>query len=235
MSEKYTNPAIEEAIFDIRTRSGKALDEQLFNSFLKEFTDYSPQEPLRNINIDTKNMTQQAEITGYRGVSQDQKHIIQFRKDGLSFIRLKPYNGWDENYKEALRLWAKYCEIMEPVAITRIATRFINNFQIQDTKLEEYFSTYIQNYNNISPVWNQMSYRLLMSHNNVKSHIVFDSNIDQNTQGVNIVFDIDVFSDGLALSCKDTPALGNIFTQLREVKNTIFEKSITDKMREMIK
>ena len=127
---------------------------------------------------------------------------------------------------------------MKPEAITRVAARFINNFQIPHifTKPEEYFNIYIQYDNSILPAWNQMSYRLLMSHSNgIKSHIIFDSSINQSNQNVNIVFDIDVFSDSLVLLHTDTLALENIFNQLREVKNTIFEKSITNKVREIIK
>lgn len=237
-SPAYNRPPIKEAVFDLQTRNEQVFSNQLFNNFLNQFEDYSLHDPLRNINIDTKNMTQKTEIVGYRCISQDKKQIAQFKKHGFSFSRLAVYDGWDKNYKEALRLWKKYCEVMKPEAITRVATRFINNFQIPHifTKPEEYFNTYIQYDNSILPAWNQMSYRLLMSHSNgIKSHIIFDSSINQSNQNVNIVFDIDVFSDSLVLLHTDTLALENIFNQLREVKNIIFEKSITNKVREIIK
>ena len=85
-------------------------------------------------------------------------------------------------------------------------------------------------------IWNQMSHKLLLSHNQgIKSHIIFDSQINQHTQSVNVLFDIDVFADGLVLSNQDSSNLDNIFKNLRKTKNDIFEKSITDKTREMIK
>lgn len=237
MTEKYNRPAIEEALFDLRIRGGQLCSEESFGEFLKKLTGYSKHTPFRNINIDTTTMTQKPEIIAYRCISQDKKHIVQFRKDGFTFSRLKPYNSWNESYKEALDLWKKYCEIINPIAITRVATRFINNFQIPlaFTKSEEYFNTHIQYDHSISPVWNQMFYRLLLSHNNIKSLIIFDSNINQPTQNVNIIFDIEVFSDNLALEYTNQPALENIFSQLRTTKNTIFEKSITNKIREIIK
>ena len=237
MAEKYNHPAIEEALFDLRIRGDQPCNEESFDKFLKKLTGYSKHIPLRNINVDITTMTQKPEIIAYRCISQDKKHIVQFRKDGFTFSRLKPYNSWNESYKEALDLWEKYCEIIKPIAITRVATRFINNFQIPlvFTKPEEYFNTHIQYDHSISPVWNQMFYRLLLSHNNIKSHIIFDSNVNQPTQNVNIIFDIDVFSDSFTLPYTNQSALGDIFSQLREIKNTIFEKSITDKIREIIK
>lgn len=238
MSQKYSKPPIKEAIFDLQTRNEEIFDEQLVQKFLIQFTGYSLKEPLRNINIDAVNMTQTTEIFGYRCISEDRKRIVQFKKNGFSFSRLEVYDGWDKSYNEALKLWKKYCEIMNPVAITRVATRFINQFEIPRifSKPEEYFSTYIHYDKSISPAWNQIFCRLLLSHNNgIKSHIMFDGNVNQNTQNVNVLFDIDVFSDNLGLLHSDDSTLNNIFSQLRQIKNEIFEKSITDKIREMIK
>ena len=236
-SPAYKNPPIKEAVFDLQTR-GNFFNEGLFKKFLEQSGGYVFHGNLQNINIDAKIMSRQIDIIGYRGLSPDGKKVTQFRKYGFSFSRLAMYDGWEKNYKEALKLWKIYCEVMNPQAVTRVATRFINRFQIPDifTEASVYFNTYIQYNKNISPVWNQMSYRLLLSHgNSIKSHVIFDSNINQNTQSVNVVFDIDVFSDNLGLLKTDVSALENTFNQLRKIKNEIFEKSITDKIRELIK
>ena len=210
----------------------------MFKKFLEKIPKYSNHEPLRNININANNMTRQDEIIGYRCISEDKKQIVQFRKNGFSFSRLEIYDGWDKNYKEAMKLWEKYCEVVKPTAITRVATRFINNFKIPHifTKPEEYFEIYIQYNKNISPAWNQMSHRMLLSHTNgIKSHIVFDNIVNKENQFVDVLFDIDVFSDSLGLSPSETSILKNTFDQLRKIKNDIFEKGITDQIRKMIR
>ena len=237
-NQKYSKPPIKEAIFDLQTRNEEILKKQLVDNFLVQFTGYSLNEPLRNINIDAENMTQTTEIIGYRCISKDRKRIVQFKKNGFSFSRLAVYDGWDKSYNEALTLWRNYCEVMKPVAITRVATRFINQFKISRifSKPEEYFSTYIHYDQSISPAWNQIFCRLLLSHNNgIKSHIMIDGNVNQNTQNVSVLLDIDVFSDNLGLLHTDDSTLKNIFSQLRQIKNEIFEKSITDKIRVLIK
>ncbi|MDE0092078.1 MAG: TIGR04255 family protein [Oligoflexia bacterium] len=232
--KKYSKPPIQEAVFDLRTQNEVTFSEQLFKNFLDKASEYSLQEPLRNININADDMTKNIEIIGYRCISADQKQIVQFKKNGFSFSRLTIYDGWDKNYKEALKLWKHYYEVVKPTVITRVATRFINKFEIPYTfKPEEYFKTYIQYDKSISLVWNQMSYRLLLPHSNgIKSHIIFDNNVNQSSQNVNVLFDIDVFSDNLGLT--DNSNLESIFNQVRIVKNDIFEKSITDKTRKMI-
>ena len=236
-TQKYSRPPIKEAVFDLQTRNKEVFNYQLFKKFLGQFTEYSIHEPLSNINIDTKNMTQKTEVFGYRCISKDRKQIIQFKQNGFSFIRLEIYDGWDKNYKEALKLWKEYCEVMKPEVITRVATRFINKFKISHvfTKPKEYFNTYIHYDKSISPAWNKMTYRLLLSHTNgIKSHVIFDNIVNQGNQTVDILFDIDVFSDNLGLLHTDVVALENLFNQLRKIKNEVFEKGVTDKIRGMI-
>ena len=67
----------------------------------------------------------------------------------------------------------------------------------------------------------------------IKSHIIFDGNVNQNNHNVNIIFDIDVFADNLGLSLKDTDSLENLFHKIRAIKNNIFERSITDKTKRL--
>ena len=236
-TQQYSKPPIKEAVFDLQTRYEKAFDQKLFDAFFKKIPEYSNYEPLKHININTDDMTKKDETIGYRCISKDKKQIVQFKKDGFSFSRLEIYDGWDKSYKETLKLWGKYCEAVEPEAITRVATRFINKFKIPHvfTKPEEYFKMYIQYNKDISRVWNQMSHRVLLSHTHgITSHIVFDSIVNKSNQFVDVLLDIDVFSDNLGLSPSKHSILENTFNQLRKIKNDIFEKSITDKVRQMI-
>ena len=234
---KYSKPPIKEAVFDLQTRYETAFNEKLFQTFLEKIPEYRNYEPLRNISINADNMTKQVEVIGFRCISQDKKQIVKFQKNGFSFSRLEIYDGWDKNYTEAMKLWEKYCEVVKPTSITRVATRFINKFKIPHifTKPEEYFETYIKYNKDISPVWNQMSHRMLLSHTNgITSHIILDSVANKQNQTVDVLFDIDVFSD-LVLSPSETSTLENSFNQLRKIKNDIFENGITNKVRKIIK
>ena len=233
----YSRPPVEEAVFDLRIRNSNLFNEGLFKNFLKRNSEYHPHGQIQNVNIDTQTNNQNIDIIGYRCISKNQKHIVCFNKHGFSFSCLKVYDGWDKNYTMALELWNSYCEIMNPQIIVRTATRFINKFRIPEVfnSPKEYFNIYVNYDENISPAWTQMSNRLLLSHNNgIKSHIMFDSNINQDAQSVDVIFDIDVFSD-ITFPLGDRENLKKIFDQIRSIKNDIFEKCITDKIRDLIR
>ena len=236
--KKYANPPILEAVFDLHIQGGKPFDSALFKDIPQKVKGYTPHGFLQNVNINVQDNSHNIEKHGCRYISQDKKKITAFRNNGFSFSRLAVYDGWGKNYKEAENLWDIYFSIIEPQAIVRISTRFINKFNIPGalTNPEEYFNMYVHYDKSISPVWNQNSCRILFSHNNgARSHIVFDVNINQNSQSADVTLDIDVFSDNLALGTENKEALKNIFENIREIKNDIFEKIITDKVREMIK
>ena len=66
-------------------------------------------------------------VQGYFYKSTDQKLIAQFRNDGFTLNRLKPYTSWDELFPFAMELWALYTSLAEPEAVTRLALRYINH------------------------------------------------------------------------------------------------------------
>ena len=104
------------------------------------------------------------------------------------------------------------------------------------TNLEEYFNSYIKYNDQISPTWNKVFYKLLVPHNyGIKSRIVFEGKVNQSDQRANIIFDINVFADNLGLSLKDIDNLETLFCKMRDIKNNIFEKSITDKTRSLFR
>ena len=239
MSQKYTNPPIKEAVFDFQVRGGNPFSQEAYQQFLNKSAGYTVAGKVQDINVSAEpEPIAKAELTGYRCAKEENTQIAQFKKTGFSFSRLTPYIGWDKSYEEVMRLWQIYCDIREPQTITRLAVRFINQFQISDifTDPSKYFKGYVQYDKDISPIWNQISYKLLLSHNQgIKSCIISDALVNPHNSSVNVLLDIDVFSDGLALPAKEISRVENIFKALREIKNTVFEKSITDKTREMIK
>jgi uncharacterized protein (TIGR04255 family) len=58
--------------------------------------------------------------------SGDGRNIAQFRVDGFTYNRLAPYTDWETVTVEALRLWDLYAEVVRPLAVSRVAVRYIN-------------------------------------------------------------------------------------------------------------
>ena len=68
-------------------------------------------------------------LHGYYCGSTDEKDIVQFRVNGFTYNRLKPYTSGDAVIAEALRMWKAYVEIAAPADVTRIALRYINHLK----------------------------------------------------------------------------------------------------------
>lgn len=59
-------------------------------------------------------------------MKDDEKQLIQFRRNGFSFNRLTPYDSLDSYVPEIERTWNSYRSLAEPGSIRRIALRYIN-------------------------------------------------------------------------------------------------------------
>lgn len=85
--------------------------------------------------------TEDLGVSGYIFKSVDSKQIVQFRLDGFTFSRLKPYSEWDTVKAEANKLWDIYSSAgVEKV--TRVATRYINlvDIPLPVPQLEDYLT-----------------------------------------------------------------------------------------------
>ena len=63
---------------------------------------------------------------GFRLMSSDKLHIVQFNRDGIVFSRLAPYDKWETFAVEGLRVWQVFVELAEPSEVQRLGVRFIN-------------------------------------------------------------------------------------------------------------
>lgn len=74
----------------------------------------------------TETKTRDLGLHGYFFRSDDGKNIAQFRIDGFTFNRLKPYTSLDDILPLAMEMWRVYCDTAQPEVVTRLALRYIN-------------------------------------------------------------------------------------------------------------
>lgn len=72
-------------------------------------------------------------IQGFFYATIDKLSIAQFRIDGFTFNRLRPYSRWEEIFPEAMRLWKVYCAVARPQTVVRLATRYLNRISLPAT------------------------------------------------------------------------------------------------------
>lgn len=183
--------------------------------------------------------TSTARELGLQGVfvkSHDEKQIAQFRIDGFTFNRLKPYTSWEEILPEALNLWEVYVDLVNPAGITRVAVRYINHIVLPPAPgdLEEYIVTGPQLPEAVPQVFSAFSTRIVLNN----SDMTLSANVRQKlevgiqTSNPTLLLDIDAYRSG-AFS-RDRRSLEGVLSDLRLYKNQIFFGSITAKLVEAL-
>ena len=147
-NEPYSHDPLTEAIFEIQVELPLEVAitdiEQLTNKICVEYPKKRSRKRFEG-KIGFSDQTLISEsidlgIDGFLNWSTDEKQVIQFRLDGYSFSRLKPYQSWDEHFPEVIKNWNIYSENVFPIRIKRIAIRFINVIEIpRESSLQEYF------------------------------------------------------------------------------------------------
>ncbi len=79
-------------------------------------------------------------LGGFIFKSSDGLDLVQFRIDGFTYNRLKPYSSWDEIFPRAIELWKLYVEKAKPLFITRLALRYINHIEISGRSFEKFMT-----------------------------------------------------------------------------------------------
>jgi len=171
-------------------------------------------------------------IRGFLFKSKDEKQIAQFRLDGFTFSRLKPYQDWEHIRDEAKKLWDIYVAGSRPLKIHRLAVRYINLIEIQEEKfrLEDYFETYPKVPNKTLPEGteiNGFASQVILNFPSGTNVIINQGTIPGKQR--NITFDIDVFLKRDYDNPKD-PEIWEMFDKnFRELKDDIFKQSFTKK------
>ncbi len=227
------NAPIVEALIDIRVR----LPESTTISTLDEATgqlaaDFplKKQQQKREFSI-TGVAAQElhTSVEGYIVQSEDELSSVQFRRDGFTFNKLKPYTTWEDFSAQALRFWDKYVEAANPVRITRLAVRYINAVEIPRDRID------LDDYFTVAPrVPAELEDRSVIAsfHSRVTAAVDDHAQVNvvltnaSNPSGPAIILDIDVF-----MEIDEEPGLDvrPALESLRSIKNDVFFASITEK------
>jgi uncharacterized protein (TIGR04255 family) len=175
---------------------------------------------------------------GFHGIwlrTEDKKSVAQFRMDGFTFNRLKPYTRWEQILPEALRLWEVYVRLANPQGITRLALRYINHLNLPrpGVELDDYIVTAPRVPPSVPQLLSSFITRLVLEHpkGQMKANVTQVLEVGVETSAHSLLFDIDVFRVGqLEInSASIAGALGS----LREYKNDIFFGSLTERFVEV--
>jgi len=162
---------------------------------------------------------------------------VQSRIDGFSFNKLKPYESWELFQTEGKKYWELYTQIANPIKVTRISLRYINNIEAPLPFND--FSEYILTNPAIAPGLpqsvNTFFMRLEVPNPDIDAIAIITQTmkLPTNTNKLPLILDVDVikqFDYGMNFK-----KMWDDFEKLRNYKNDIFFHTTTEKAKELFR
>lgn len=243
----FPNAPITEAILDIKVKLPDGADLTIFDEFQENIkARYKDRKTKHSFEAEfrfspgkdeTNPIVPKEKIEGYLFHSKNENKIVQAKLNSFTFNKLKPYENWEKFHSEACELWELYSKIVKPISVDRIALRYINRIEIPFPFDD--FSEYILTNPQIAPGLPQSLSNFLMRieipNNEIGAIAIITQTMQKPTesQKLPLIFDIDVIKTD-NYSGKESE-MWKDFNLLRQFKNEIFFKSITEKTKELFK
>lgn len=234
---------ITEALIDIQVLLPSGVDVKFLQDLHKEILSDYPQVKNRHKWTGTIQMKEGEKpdvastdlgVDGFLISSRDTLQVVQYRVDGFTFSRLKPYASWEALRDEAKRLWTIYRDRTKLEIVTRIATRYINLIELPlGATLEEYFITPPQPPRgfpgNIVAFLNRQV--IQDGRTGIASIVTFAMEPPPNATQLPVWLDIDT-QKSVSGQLSDTE-IWELLDNLAAVKNNIFFSLVTEKTVDM--
>ncbi|HTA41392.1 MAG TPA: TIGR04255 family protein [Bryobacteraceae bacterium] len=161
--------------------------------------------------------------------SESEALVVQARLDGFSLNKLAPYAKWDALRAQAQELWQRYLDVAGPVAVKRLAVRYINRIELEPgVDFKESILTVPEIAPGIPQGLPEYFMRLVIPHESGSTAIVTQASLPPT---FDMLFDIDVFRF-TDIRASDFEEIWPTLEELRAYKNVIFFNSITPKQME---
>lgn len=161
--------------------------------------------------------------------------VLQARLDGFTFSKLKPYDNWKSFLDEAKELWDIYAKTVHPIQVRRLGLRTINsmNLPLPFGDFKEYLLTIPEIAPGLPPGLAQFFMQLNIPQPGGETAVVTSAMqpVQDNAATVTVIFDIDVYVEQAFLP--DADAIWEKSELLRQIRNDIFFKSLTERAKEL--
>ena len=175
-------------------------------------------------------------VDGIQFWSSDKKEVLQYRLDGYTFSRLKPYKAWETHFPKAIDYWKKYLDIIKPQSVKRIAVRYVNQIDIPEIriKLEDYLTNAPSPPEGLPQDLDQFLTNIIIKKEDGIKARVTRTMQPSPSSSIRILLDIDVF---LFVSLSTNKSMEEEVVQQLEKMHLfaeeIFERSLTEKTKEL--
>jgi uncharacterized protein (TIGR04255 family) len=174
---------------------------------------------------------------GFLFRSSDNLRLFQATLGGFTFNRLAPYDSWEEFSSDAKDLWEIYKEICSPTHVIRAAIRYINQINIPikgPIDLQDYFRIVPEVPSDL-PQANISTYfmQLQLPQPDLNCMLIINEALTPQTSPelLTVILDFDLFRQQTWQS--DDEDIWLFLEDLRHRKNQVFDKSLTEKAKEL--
>ncbi len=237
--EHLSKAPLNEALVDLRTSVPEDFQGDRFLDLKETLAEEYPKVVVRQaMRADFRVAEGQVKATplGVHGVfftSEDDKQIAQFRVDGFTFSRLRPYTSWKEIFPEALRLWGHYAEIAgvnRVNYVSRIAVRYINRIDlaIPVGDFGDHLTVPPEIPSELSQTLSGFLTRVIIEDPETNNSAIVTQSLEKGVddQSVSVILDIDAYRQG-TFSDRASDLIP-MFEELHSLKNRIFFGFITE-------
>jgi uncharacterized protein (TIGR04255 family) len=236
----YVSPPIVEAVAQISF--SEAVDLQDVAEFADSLSkDYPTKNERADITaqVDVASGKMEADIkkVGFELRDGEGSKVVIAQTSSVAFSQLAPYPGWDEYSGWLMTGFSKLHKITGPRKLSRIGLRFINRLDIPFISGLAHIESYINVYPRSLTYGGDNFTRYLVAFSRDvegtenKFNIMVGSTESPVPLYAGVHLDIDAYSElEIAFNLKQVNAKLN---DLRHVKNTVFEQTITDEARKI--
>lgn len=244
----YARPPIIEAVIDIQVKLGSLPEKASFDRIVATLQPAFPVEVNANqvtFNLSVDPATGQPSTTtrhlgtGKRLTSAANDRVLLVQPRGMSLSHLAPYSEWSKFRREGVSAWRAYSEAVMPLAVTRLALRYVNRIYLperQTFQLQNYFKLYPETPDDqaIGQLFIQVQLPQVDMGSGVLAIVNLasaGSRVEDGSYGFMLDIDLSATQELPA----DAETIFSRLDALRDRKNALFESFITDKTRELFK
>jgi uncharacterized protein (TIGR04255 family) len=241
---EYAQPPIVEAVVEFVT-GAKVSHDDLVEMSKKFGSNYSRVSPQKGYEVrieatgSVPSIRTEPGVEAFHLTSEDQADIAIISETSMVSARLAPYCGWEKFLAQIQKNWRIWARGKSGRSLTRIGVRYINRI---DIPIESARSITLRDYvllaPEVPPISDSPLTSFLIQANKPTAHPDWDATLISTLvspppllNNLSLLLDIDIYRTR-NLPSKDAE-LWEILKEARLLKNSIFEKSITDKSREL--
>lgn len=238
----YKRPPITEAAVELRFAQeyDQGVIQKAALRLKKEYT-YSDNDEAVDISFDvTSRKTEYVPLFyGIKLSSTDRADVTIFRTNAFLCARLAPYCGWELFVERLRRDWKVWRKTAGVVKLARVGVRYINRIDIPRPAEGELAD--VKDYLHVWPHTPQFEWGPLVSYSfqavrplmadECKVRIYSSTVESPLVKHLGLALDLDIFRES-ALPTRDEE-LWNLLSRIRDHKNRLFERCITDRSRDL--